>query len=250
MMILVTGGASSGKSAYAEQVACALPAPHFYLAAMKPFGEEGARRIARHRALRAGKGFITIECYDGLDAVAGSVFEACSTGPREAEGEADADLLKLTARRSDGAAAELDRFAVSDSPRSRSACAPRSFRGSASASPSPSCDSSSRPVRGTALLESLGNVVANAQFANDGSCATYGEALKTVMEGVASVAETFENLVIVGDEVGGDGMRYDDATETYIKLIGSAACAIAARCDVVVECVAGQPLVIKGDCPF
>ena len=37
MMILVTGGASSGKSAYAEQVACALPAPHFYLAAMKPF---------------------------------------------------------------------------------------------------------------------------------------------------------------------------------------------------------------------
>ena len=193
MMILVTGGASSGKSAYAEQVACALPAPHFYLAAMKPFGEEGARRIARHRALRAGKGFITIECYDGLDDVAQSVFEA---------------------------------------------------------SPSLSCSSGNLPVHGTALLESLGNVVANAQFADDGSCATYEEALKTVMEGVASVAGAFENLVIVGDEVGGDGMRYDDATETYIKLIGSAACAIAARCDVVVECVAGQPLVIKGDCPF
>jgi len=193
MMILVTGGASSGKSAYAEQVACALPAPHFYLAAMKPFGEEGARRIARHRALRAGKGFITIECYDGLDDVAESVFEA---------------------------------------------------------SPSLSCSSGNLPVHGTALLESLGNVVANAQFADDGSCATYEEALKTVMEGVASVAGAFENLVIVGDEVGGDGMRYDDATETYIKLIGSAACAIAARCDVVVECVAGQPLVIKGDCPF
>ena len=207
MMILVTGGASSGKSAYAEQVACALPAPHFYLAAMKPFGEEGARRIVRHRALRAGKGFITVECYDGLDAVAKSALEACSTGPCEAEG-------------------------------------------SASASPSPSCDSSSRPVRGTALLESLGNVVANALFADDGSCATYDDALKTVMEGVASVAGAFENLVIVGDEVGGDGIRYDAATETYIKLIGSAACAIAARCDVVVECVAGQPLVVKGDSPF
>ena len=193
MMILVTGGASSGKSAYAEQVACALPAPHFYLAAMKPFGEEGARRIARHRALRAGKGFITIECYDGLDDVAESVFEA---------------------------------------------------------SPSLSCSSGNLPVHGTALLESLGNVVANAQFADDGSCATYEEALKTVMEGVVSVAGAFENLVIVGDEVGGDGMRYDDATETYIKLIGSAACAIAARCDVVVECVAGQPLIIKGDCPL
>ena len=193
MMILVTGGASSGKSAYAEQVACALPAPHFYLAAMKPFGEEGARRVARHRALRAGKGYITIECYDGLDDVAESVFEA---------------------------------------------------------SPSLLCSSGNLPVHGTALLESLGNVVANAQFADDGSCATYEEALKTVMEGVVSVAGAFENLVIVGDEVGGDGMRYDDATETYIKLIGSAACAIAARCDVVVECVAGQPLVVKGDSPF
>ena len=193
MMILVTGGASSGKSAYAEQVACALPAPHFYLAAMKPFGEEGARRVARHRALRAGKGCITIECYDGLDDVAESVFEA---------------------------------------------------------SPSLLCSSGNLPVHGTALLESLGNVVANAQFADDGSCATYEEALKTVMEGVVSVAGAFENLVIVGDEVGGDGMRYDDATETYIKLIGSAACAIAARCDVVVECVAGQPLVVKGDSPF
>ena len=96
----------------------------------------------------------------------------------------------------------------------------------------------------------MGNVVANALFADDGSCATYDDALKTVMEGVASVAGAFENLVIVGDEVGGDGIRYDAATETYIKLIGSAACAIAARCDVVVECVAGQPLVVKGDSPF
>ena len=55
MIALVTGGASSGKSAYAESLACALPGPRFYLAAMKPYGEEGARRIARHRALRAGK---------------------------------------------------------------------------------------------------------------------------------------------------------------------------------------------------
>ena len=66
MIVLVTGGASSGKSAYAERVACSFAGERVYLAAMKPFGEEGARRIARHRALRAGKGFSTVECYDGL----------------------------------------------------------------------------------------------------------------------------------------------------------------------------------------
>ena len=121
MMILVTGGASSGKSAYAEQLACSLPGSRYYLAAMKPFGEEGARRIARHRALRAGKGFVTVECYEGLETVTASSLaeaEARAEGAPEA-GLPCADPLGLTARRSGAAAAELARFAGSDSPRSR-----------------------------------------------------------------------------------------------------------------------------------
>lgn len=69
MMALVTGGASSGKSRLAEALASALGGRLIYLASMKPYGEEGARRIARHRAQRAGKGFATVECYDGLGPV-------------------------------------------------------------------------------------------------------------------------------------------------------------------------------------
>lgn len=63
MMILLTGGSACGKSAYAEELCCRSPLPRYYLAAMKPYGREGGRKIKRHRALRAGKGFETIERY-------------------------------------------------------------------------------------------------------------------------------------------------------------------------------------------
>ena len=58
---LVIGAAASGKSAYAESLCLGHDGPRVYLATMEPFGEEGARRIARHRALREGKGFSTLE---------------------------------------------------------------------------------------------------------------------------------------------------------------------------------------------
>ena len=67
MRVLVIGGAASGKSAYAESVAMSFPGERVYLATMQPFGAEGARRIERHRALRAGKGFATAELARGLD---------------------------------------------------------------------------------------------------------------------------------------------------------------------------------------
>lgn len=70
-MALVTGGASCGKSAFAERLCMALGNDRVYLAAMKPFGEEGAARVRKHRAQRAGKGFRTIECFEGLDAALG-----------------------------------------------------------------------------------------------------------------------------------------------------------------------------------
>lgn len=67
-MLLVCGGAASGKSAYAESMLCRLSgsAPRIYLATMMPFGDEAAARIVRHRAQRAGAGFETCECWSDL----------------------------------------------------------------------------------------------------------------------------------------------------------------------------------------
>ena len=62
MNVLVTGGSASGKSAYAERLACSLSPTRTYLATMSPHGREAAERIRRHRAQRAAGGFVTVEC--------------------------------------------------------------------------------------------------------------------------------------------------------------------------------------------
>lgn len=67
MLVLVTGGSGSGKSAFAEDRVLSLgKARRIYIATMYPFDEESHKRIDRHRRMRAGKGFETVECYTGL----------------------------------------------------------------------------------------------------------------------------------------------------------------------------------------
>ena len=63
MMIVVTGGSGSGKSAYAEQRIQEFgQMPRFYLATMENRDEESQKRVDRHRAMRADKQFVTVEC--------------------------------------------------------------------------------------------------------------------------------------------------------------------------------------------
>ena len=63
MLILVTGGSGSGKSAFAEDRVLSLgEAKRIYIATMHPFDQESFKRIERHRKMRAGKGFETVEC--------------------------------------------------------------------------------------------------------------------------------------------------------------------------------------------
>ena len=157
MIAVVTGGAASGKSAFAERLACALPGPHAYVATMRHGDAETEARIARHLRMREGKGFFTVELADG------------------------------------------DRGGLS-------ACK-------------------------TALLEDLGNLVANG-----------------LEDSLADVLAC-ENTVIVANEVGGDGIAYDSFTMEYIETIGALACSLAARADVVVEVVSGVPNVVKGELP-
>lgn len=67
MLILLTGGSACGKSTYGEKLAVRGPNPLYYIAAMQPYDEECLKKIARHRDIRAGKGFETIERYTGVD---------------------------------------------------------------------------------------------------------------------------------------------------------------------------------------
>ncbi len=66
MIVLVTGGSGSGKSAYAERLTEALSQDsadrRVYIATMRVWDGESERRVARHRAQRAALCFETIEC--------------------------------------------------------------------------------------------------------------------------------------------------------------------------------------------
>lgn len=66
MFTLIIGGAASGKSKFAEAHAIKLTGWRIYLATMEPFGTEGRVRVERHRRMRAGKGFETVERYADL----------------------------------------------------------------------------------------------------------------------------------------------------------------------------------------
>ena len=81
MMELVTGGSGSGKSAYAEEALCRLSLSsdsgqgkvtlqdrqRYYIATMPPWDKETEKKIERHRAMRSGRGFHTLEWYTDLE---------------------------------------------------------------------------------------------------------------------------------------------------------------------------------------
>ena len=69
MLTLIIGAAASGKSALAERLAQTLPGNKIYLATMDARDPESLKRIERHRQLRAGKGFQTVEQPRALERV-------------------------------------------------------------------------------------------------------------------------------------------------------------------------------------
>ena len=68
MTVFISGGAKSGKSSLAQDLAVALSkgGTHYYVATMIPTGEEDQERIRRHIADRAGLGFETVECFRNM----------------------------------------------------------------------------------------------------------------------------------------------------------------------------------------
>ncbi|MBR7041246.1 MAG: bifunctional adenosylcobinamide kinase/adenosylcobinamide-phosphate guanylyltransferase [Clostridia bacterium] len=77
MTALITGGSGCGKSTFAEKLVSRLPLENrVYVATMRVYDEESEKRVARHRAQRADKGFKTLECPIDL---AGAEIEPGST---------------------------------------------------------------------------------------------------------------------------------------------------------------------------
>lgn len=67
MFILITGGCKNGRSAIGEKIICSYNSERFYIATMQPFGKEAKKAIERHRIMRSGKEFTTIEQYTNIE---------------------------------------------------------------------------------------------------------------------------------------------------------------------------------------
>ncbi|MFR6528587.1 MAG: bifunctional adenosylcobinamide kinase/adenosylcobinamide-phosphate guanylyltransferase [Roseburia inulinivorans] len=87
MITLVTGGSGSGKSAYAESLLYSCEGIRYYIATMQIYDAEGEKKVERHRKLRAGKGFLTIESPMNV----GKIQFACAGEPGQAQYRQEAE---------------------------------------------------------------------------------------------------------------------------------------------------------------
>ena len=171
-MILITGGSKCGKSSAAEEILDGFEGDKFYIAAMEPFGEEAQKAIERHREMRRGKGFITIECSH------------------------DIDLLDIPCK-------------------STNSCA---------------------------LLECLTTLCANEMFTQE----EITDPSEKILRGLKLLSKQVEKLVVVTNEVASDGLEYPSGTMEYIRVMSLLNTAAAQLADVVIDCICGIPLLLKG----
>lgn len=69
MLTVITGGSKCGKSSIAEDILSGFKGRKIYIATMEPYCEEAHTAIERHRKMRLGKGFETVEKYTDIHKV-------------------------------------------------------------------------------------------------------------------------------------------------------------------------------------
>ncbi len=208
MLTVIAGVSASGKSAYAEKRALELAdgGALYYVATMESYGEEAARRIERHRKLRAGKGFCTIECCRHIERAADAIDEA-------ARGEATV----LVECMSNLLANEMFPPAETDAAVSQAgeACGgARKAQGDAGS-----------PRRGTEEWER--------------------DICDRILSGIASLGRQCRHLIVVTNEVFSDGTVYEKDIEVYIKLLGALNRRLIAMADEATEVVYTVPLSVS-----
>ena len=67
-----------------------------------------------------------------------------------------------------------------------------------------------------------------------------------ILRGLKSLSEQVETLVVVTNEVASDGLEYPSGTTKYIRIMSQLNNAAAQFADVVIECVCGITLLLKG----
>lgn len=212
MFCVVTGGSGSGKSRYGEQLLSqAETGDKFYIATMEVFGREDLQKVERHRRMRAGKGFITIEKPRGIE-------EICLKGCGGDGGGA-------------GISGTGDEDPGPDRPPERPGERP----------PAALLECMSTLAANELFGTDEGTESASADLESRAEAA-----FRKIQRGILHLKDQCGLLVVVTDAVFSDGTCYGPETRTYIRLLGRIDVWMAGEADQVTEVVYGIPLHLKG----
>lgn len=223
MLHMVYGGSASGKSSYAESIAMSLQGDGrlLYIATMYPYkwgkaelDPETMQRIERHRAMRADKGFDTVECYRHVEHIVAKrqdvLLLECMSNllANEMYLEQDSDDGELAETMSEVEKAGVDGNVGSD-------------------------------VEKTGIGGNAGS----------GMSKTMSPVSKKIVQALVALSARVQDVVIVTNDVFSDGgsLTYDESTREYVKNLAEINCALAREAATVTEVVCGIPVKIKGD---
>lgn len=210
----ITGGAGSGKSEYAEQLAerlhTELGGPLYYVATMNPAprDSDAAARIAKHQKRRAGRGYTTLEC--------------------------PMDIAQLRARLTKDLNLPDTTAGALLMPATGKASQAESIRHSSNAA-----EVRHAASRAVFLLEDLTNLYANEVYGTSGHP---HEILAPLLE----LRQQAGALIIVANELYSDGICYAPETDRFLRDLAGLAAELSAAADQVTEVVYGIPVQLKG----
>ena len=210
----ITGGAGSGKSEYAEQLAerlhTELGGPLYYVATMNPAprDSDAAARIAKHQKRRAGRGYTTLEC--------------------------PTDIAQLRARLTKDLNLPDTTAGALLMPATGKASQAESIRHSSNAA-----EVRHAASRAVFLLEDLTNLYANEVYGTSGHP-------HEIVAPLLELTQQAGALIIVANELYSDGITYAPETDRFLRDLAGLAAALSAAADQVTEVVYGIPVQLKG----
>lgn len=223
MLHIVYGGSASGKSSYAESIAMSLQGDGrlLYIATMYPYkwntteiDPEMMQRIERHRAMRADKGFDTVECYRHVEHIVAKRQDVLLL---ECMSNLLANEMYLEPENDDGGRPET----MSE-------------------------------VEKAGVDGNVGSDVEKTGIAGEAGfemSKTMSQVSKKIVQALVDLSTRVQDLVIVTNDVFSDGgnLTYDESTREYVKNLAEINCALAREAATVTEIVCGIPVKIKGD---
>lgn len=223
MLILVTGGSGSGKSAYAENLVCGLSGTRVYLATMETKSDEAKARIAKHRAAREGRGFVTVERTKNIGNV---TLPPHANVLLEDMGNLVANEL-FSKREPDGIRNGGD---IADAGHEKEANSQRTI------------DKTNNVEREDDKAQRKDN----GEQREDNEAQRKDQDVIRIMEDMERFICTCDHLTVVTNEIFSGGTDYDTEMLHYMKTLADINRRLATHADVVVEVICGLPSVLKG----